>query len=151
MDTLKLTIELIPESVWNNNVRNMMGKNEWAKLRKKVIKDSDHLCGICQNKSSILHCHEIWEYDDKKHIQKLKGLIALCRMCHAIKHIGYAKLQADRGELNWEKLIQHFMNINRCNRKAFEKHYQNEANKWLERSRHKWEIYVSEVNISKAL
>ena len=148
MDNLKLTIELVPESSWNNNIRNLMGKDEWTKLRKIVIENSNHSCWICQNKSSILHCHEIWEYDSQKHIQKLKGLMALCKLCHAIKHIGYSKLQSDRGELNWEKLIQHFMNVNGCNRKTFERHYQNAAKKWLERSRYKWEIYVGEINLS---
>ncbi len=148
MTVLRLDIEPIPTSTWGNNIRNLIGKKEWGKLRKKIIADFRHTCGICCTKSVKLHCHEIWKFDDKKHIQYLTGFIPLCKMCHAVKHLGYAGIQADRGELNWEKLIRHFMNVNKCNKNTFEKHQKLAERKWVERSKYAWEVYIKDINLS---
>ncbi len=147
MNKLKLEIELVPESSWKNNIRNLLGKKAWKKLRIKVTDDFNHSCGICGVRDKILHCHEIWKYDDKKHVQKLEGFIPLCKMCHAIKHIGYAKIQSDRGELNWEKMIRHFAKVNNCDRKIFEKYYQKSAIKWTRRSKYKWKVYIGKFDL----
>ena len=69
-----------------------------------------------------MNCHEIWEYDDKNHIQKLLGFIALCSMCHHVKHIGFAGILAREGKLNYEKVVEHFMTVNNCDRRTFEEH-----------------------------
>ena len=148
---LMLMIELVPESSWSNNLRNILGKDAWRKLRTKILKDAQYTCGICGQRSRFLHCHEKWVYDDENHTQKLEGLIPLCKMCHAVKHIGFAKLQADRGELDWEKMVEHFMKINGCNKKMFEKHHQNAAKIWIERSKYQWEVIVGDIKLSEAL
>jgi predicted HNH restriction endonuclease len=156
---LRLDIELLPESSWNKNVRNMMGRDEWDKLRKKVYKLYKNKCGICGFKSlrlvepmtrrGKLHCHEIWEFDDEKHTQTLTGFIALCELCHAIKHIGFAKIRADRGELSWDKLVGHYCKVNKCSRKDFKKDHKKAIELFKKRSRYDWEVRLSEVSLSK--
>lgn len=136
---LKLKIELVPSTSWYDNLRKKTSKTEWDKIRKQSYADANHKCAIC-GADGRLNCHEIWEYDDKTHIQKLTGFIALCNNCHMIKHIGFAGIQASKGLLDMEKLIEHFMKVNNCNREVFEKHLEEAFAQWRERSKHEWQV-----------
>ena len=131
--SMKLKIDLVPSTAWYSNLRTKIPKEEWDKIRKQSYADANHKCAICGTKAE-LNCHEIWDYDDKKHIQKLKGFIALCDNCHFIKHLGLS------GILNIDRnmLIEHFMRVNRVNRKTFDKHYEEAFRIHRERSEHEW-------------
>jgi len=48
-----------------------------------------------------------WEYDDKNHIVKLVGLIALYPACHEVKHIGLAEVRG-----NLVRATADFMKVN---------------------------------------
>lgn len=136
---LKLHIELVPKTSWYDNLRKMMKEKDWDNLRREVYAKYNQKCGIC-DATGRLNCHEIWEYDDSKHVQKLRGFIALCDMCHHVKHLGLAQILADRGELDLDTVIQHFMNVNNCGRNTFMKHRKKAFEQWRERSRYEWQI-----------
>jgi len=142
--SLKLTIELVPATSWYNNLRDKMRQSQWDKLRKNVYAEYEYKCGICGASEDRLNCHEIWEYDDTKHEQKLKGFIALCNMCHFVKHIGQANILAQQGRLDLEKVIEHFMEVNNCNRDTFEHHRQKAFGQWRERSLQEWLVDLGE-------
>jgi hypothetical protein len=55
---LKLTIELIPESAWGENLRKYLRKEIWEKIRKEVFRKANYKCSIC-GKRGKLHCHEV--------------------------------------------------------------------------------------------
>ena len=95
MKNLKLKIELVPKTSWYSNLRGKMSEKGWDNVRKKTYATFNYKCGICGSNEGQLHCHEIWEYDDKKHKQALKGFIALCVLCHHVKHIGLAGILAE--------------------------------------------------------
>lgn len=105
----KLTIELVPKTCWFSNVRTIVSKELWDFIRKNVYANANNKCEICGgvgNKWPV-ECHEIWEYDDTSHTQKLKGFIALCPRCHQVKHFGYStKLGLA------EDAKQHLINVN---------------------------------------
>lgn len=110
---LKLTIELIPETAANENLRSAR-PGLWNKLRKETYEKYVYRCGICGVEPRVepeikppieselkpgfnwkkrrLECHEAWEYDDVARIQKLSKLVALCTHCHQIKHWGWARV-----------------------------------------------------------
>ena len=134
---LILTIELVPSTAWYNNLRKVLSTAEWDRIRKQVYADYNHRCGICKAEGR-LNCHEIWEYDDKKHIQHLRGFIALCDMCHHVKHIGLAGILDTEGRINFEDVIKHFMKVNNCSRKFFDEHHKISKKQWRERSKFKW-------------
>lgn len=136
---LKLKIELVPSTSWYDNLRKQISKNNWDKIRKQVYSNYNHKCGIC-GINGRLNYHEIWEYDDKKHIQKLIGFIALCDLCHHVKHIGLAGILASEGKLDYEKVVAHFMNVNNCDRKLFEQHHKEAFAQWRERSTHERQV-----------
>ena len=147
---MKLEIDLVPSTAWYSNLRTKIPSQEWDKIRKQSYANANYRCQICGSdgkdqilvtKGSLngtLNCHEIWEYDDKKHIQKLNGFLALCNDCHMIKHIGFGMIQALKGLLDMDKLINHFTKINQVNRKTFDKHHEISFEVWRERSKHKW-------------
>jgi hypothetical protein len=41
---LKLTIELIPESAWGENLRKYLPKEIWEKIRKEVFRKANYKC-----------------------------------------------------------------------------------------------------------
>jgi hypothetical protein len=61
---LKLKIELVPKTSWYNNLRNLLPRSVWDKIRKETFDYYNHKCGICGAEGK-LNCHEIWEFDDK--------------------------------------------------------------------------------------
>ncbi|HEX9897146.1 MAG TPA: HNH endonuclease [Dehalococcoidales bacterium] len=140
---LKLKIELVPETSWYENLRKKMRKKDWDNLRHEVYTKYINRCGIC-DASGRLNCHEIWEYDDQNNIQKLKGFIALCDMCHHVKHFGLAQILANEGKLDLDQVIQYFMNVNNCSISVFNKHRRESFEQWRERSSHKWQIDLGE-------
>jgi cyclopropane fatty-acyl-phospholipid synthase-like methyltransferase len=144
LNKLKLTIEMVPATSWYNNLRSLMPKEAWDKLRHKVYKDFGYRCGICKSKGR-LHCHEIWKFDDKNGIQELKGFIALCTSCHWIKHIGLAGIKADGGELDYDKLVEHFMKVNKCDKSAFTKHREEAVKTFEERSNRSWKLKIGKL------
>ena len=137
--TLRLTIELVPASSWGANLRDVLAPTAWDRLRRQVYAASGHRCAIC-GAGGKLHCHELWDYDDARHIQSLRGLVALCTLCHHVKHIGHARLLADQGKLDYERVVAHFLRVNGCDRATFERHRAAAFAQFDERSRHEWQI-----------
>ena len=120
--TLKLSIELVPSTVWDSSVYKLMSREVWDSIRNDFIKENGRKRQVCGETSGTMNLHEIWNYDDKKHVQKLEGFILLCRMCHHVKHIGLAGILANQGKLDYDKVTEHFCKVNDCTKKEFEKH-----------------------------
>jgi hypothetical protein len=124
-------------------MRKVLSPSQWDKIRKKTYAEYGHRCGIC-GAEGMLNCHEIWEYDDRRHTQKLVGFVALCSLCHHVKHIGLASILAGQGKLDYEEVVEHFMKVNECDRTAFGKHRKEALNQWAERSKHEWHVELGE-------
>lgn len=130
-----LTVELVPSTSWGNNLRSRLAAKDWDKLRKAQYAKAGHHCEVCggQGRRHPVECHEIWSYDDRGHVQKLDGLIALCPDCHKVKHIGFAFVK-NRGQ----EAIRHLMRVNGWDEQrafayvdaAFAKHASRSAHQW---------------------
>ena len=142
-EKLKLIIELVPSSSWNQNLRSLLKPQMWERLKKEVYKKYDYKCSICRA-GGKLHAHEVWDYDNKKYVQKLADIIALCSKCHAVKHIGLAGIHASEGKISYENLIKHFMKVNNCDRDVVEKHQAEAFKKFEVRSHFEWQIDLTE-------
>lgn len=140
---LKLTVELVPKTSWGKNLRNQLPRRMWDKIRKDVIASQGHKCGICGTEGRLI-CHEIWEYDDSNHIQRLKGFIALCDLCNHVKHLGHASILAGQGKLDMKKVEEHYMQVNECDLKTFRKHAVEAMAQYKERSKHEWRLDLGE-------
>lgn len=145
---LKLTIELVPSTVWYSSIYQYYKKSnnlqQWHEIKKELYAKEGTHCWICKKTSKPLQAHEFWEYDDVNRIQKLSAIHHLCGFCHKIKHIGLW-LHAFDGErmlkkerLTKQDIIDHFCDVNRCSEKEFQKHEDEAFILWKERSEHKW-------------
>jgi hypothetical protein len=144
---LKLTIELVPSSSWFNNVRSAVSAKEWDKIRKQVYSEAWHICQICGGvgPNHPVEAHEIWEYDDKKSIQKLTGMIALCQHCHMVKHMGFATVSGKRAVA-----VNQFIDVNNLKRDKAEELIKEAFELWNKRSKKKWTVdlsYLKKYNI----
>lgn len=141
---LKLTIELVPSSVWRSSLYQLLPRNVWHSVKQEIYAKEGRKCYICGTTEGRFSAHEFWEYDDKKHIQRLAAIHHLCNLCHKIKHIGFwchtteGRGKLEKGELNREDLAEHFCHINSCTRKEFLEHEEKAFSIWRERSRHQW-------------
>src|ERR1017187_3032700 len=96
---MKLEVELVPSSCFYTNLRSILSKGNWDRLRKYSYEKANLKCEICgesgldQGSKHALECHEVWAYDDVNLIQSLVRVEALCPRCHEVKHIGLAGLK----------------------------------------------------------
>jgi len=138
----KLGIELIPETTWYKNLRNSVPKDVWDRIRSDCYKTAGHKCEVCISPGK-LNCHEVWEFDIKRNIQRLKKFIALCDLCHNIKHIGLVNVKVSRGELSknyYDTLVAHFMKVNGASKEDFDRHCSEAYCLWELRSKKRWKL-----------
>jgi 5-methylcytosine-specific restriction endonuclease McrA len=135
-----LTIELVPKSAWNDNLRKHLTDTRWDLLRKFIYAAFNNHCGICGGvgRKWPVECHEIWSYDEVKRIQKLEGLIALCPSCHEVKHIGRAQATG-----HYERALKHLMKVNKFTRDEAEKKIFEAREVWRQRSDEPWTLDLS--------
>lgn len=146
---MKLTIELVPRTIWGSNLRKRISRTEWNNIRKQSYKDSNYKCCICKKdckEEEQLQCHELWDYNDKNHIQTLKGFIALCSNCHFIKHIGLATKFSIEGKLNMSKLEKHFCKVNKVDMSFFKDYLKKIDEQYELRSEHEWVTNLGKWN-----
>jgi hypothetical protein len=138
-----LTIELVPESLWNMNVRAVVSKDEWDIIRKEVYKKAGYRCEICGGVGDKwpVECHERWEYDDKKRVQKLVGFIALCPNCHMVKHIGYANVRGLK-----DRALFHLARVNKIGMREANRMVDDAFREWHGRNLWKWTADMSHLD-----
>ena len=112
----KLNFELVPDSCWYSNLRSILSKAQWDVVRKEAYSRAGGKCMICGAPSARLEAHEQWEYDEENNIKKLKDVVAVCKSCHEVIHIGRTSLMG--GE---ECACDHFMKVNGCNYAEYRK------------------------------
>ncbi len=140
---VKLEFDLVPGSSWGNNLRNMLGRTEWDKLRAQMLAERGNKCAVCGS-SERLQCHEVWAFDDKKRVQSLRGFQASCSLCHLASHFGLAETLAQQGHVNLENVIAHFLKVNRISKEQFETEKTKAFALWRKRSEREWKIDFGE-------
>lgn len=105
----KLNFELVPDGCWYSNLRSILSKKQWDFLKAEAKEKANGACMICGKKTDKLDAHERWSYDEKNAVQKLEDIIAVCKDCHSVIHIGYTQLKG-----NEERAEKHFMKVNGC-------------------------------------
>jgi hypothetical protein len=135
---LKLTVELVPKTAWSQSLAKLLPRSVWNTIRDGIIQENGKRCQICGEEEGTMNLHEIWNYNDVKHVQKLEGFILLCSMYHHVKHIGIAGILASQGKLDYGKVVKHFCKINGCSEKEFKKHLDESFEIWRKRSEHDW-------------
>ena len=138
----KLTIEMIPKATWGENLRSLR-TDRWDALRRATYINARYKCEICggKGKEHPVECHEVWKLDKKKKVQRLVGLIALCPMCHMVKHAGRATALG-----NFESVIHHLRHVNSWTRRRAITYYYSAVGKSVGDSEHEWTVDISYVD-----
>lgn len=148
MNDFKLSIDLVPSTVWFQSLYRYyqdQGKAElWKKIKNGIFSKEGRKCWICNDSSGRLDAHEFWNYDDGEYTQSLVAIHHLCDLCHKIKHIGFwchtpkGKNILEKSGLSREDLVQHFCIVNNCSNEDFNKHEKQAFKIHSERSKHQW-------------
>jgi hypothetical protein len=147
---LLLTTELVPRPCFYANLRGRMRPADWTRLARSVVELQDYRCAVCQEPGQGrgpqrgLQCHEHWVYDDARGVQRLGCFLALCVWCHRVKPLGHAGLLAGAGKLDYARVVQQFLRVNRCTLAAFEAVSRASAEEWQERSEREWTTDLDE-------
>jgi len=121
----KLSVEMVPKSAWGRNLRALLVPADWDTLRRRQYALAGGVCEICgesgkdQGYREALHCHEVWEYDEKTGVQKLVRLIALCPTCHDVKYFGNA---LGKGPRFVQKAFEQLLRVNGWTKEQGEAH-----------------------------
>jgi hypothetical protein len=134
---LRLEIELVPKPLWGRSLAKILPKKEWLALKTQRLQEKGGRCEIC-NHTDGLQLHEIWEYDDGRHIQRLVAFRLLCDKCHSIKHFGRTQTLAAEGKIDLKPIIVHFCKVNNCTFQDLREHWKSVYETWRERSKHQW-------------
>lgn len=140
--TTKLTIELVPASCWYSNVRSNVSKHQWDTLRHKVYLLAGNKCEVCAGtgKRWPVECHEVWHYDDDNHVQSLVRMIALCPLCHKVKHIGRASITGE-----YDISVAHLAKVNGWSNAQAREYVNEQFLLWNERSQYDWALDISKL------
>lgn len=105
----RLNFELVPDSCWYSNLRSILTGEQWDRVRRAAYARAGGRCSICGSPSPRLEAHEHWAYDEETQTQKLTDVVALCRRCHEVVHIGRTQLMGREKEAS-----EWFMRVNDC-------------------------------------
>lgn len=142
-----LTVELVPRTAWFKNVRSHVSKEAWERLKKLTSERAGHRCEVCGGRGPLwpVECHEVFSYDDARHVQKLVRLVALCPGCHEVKHIGLAGARGRRREA-----LAHLARVNNWSHADAELYLEVCFETWHRRSCHEWTLdltYLEELGV----
>lgn len=122
----KLAMAYVPHRIRSINLHRKLSPSRWRKLSKDCYTKAGGACEICGTTYPRLDCHEDWEYDDFRMVQRLKRLMSICFLCHRVIHYNVSYLWSDEAHL---KVIDHFKEVNQCDGAAMSRHQ--EAAEWI--------------------
>lgn len=139
--TLLLLPKALPTSSHYQNLRHVLSKADWQKLRLITLKEAKYQCELCQQKKARLDVHELWQFDFKLQVQFLDRLVALCHNCHALQHALLLKLHADQKKRNAQVVVNHYNKL--VNKKLTEVQFFALANQVAKVLEKPWTIIVN--------
>ena len=140
MVPLRLTIEPIPYASRLATLAKLLPSERWDTLRRAVNRRARYRCQICGHEGRM-YCHEIWQFNEERGHQFLRGFKALCELCHGVKHLTFVhddNLQA--------KLLDHFITVNRVTKEEAEEYLMAAYGKQRRLNQSEWVINYGEHN-----
>jgi hypothetical protein len=89
----------------------------------------------------MLHCHEVWQYNEQTSCQWLRGFAALCKDCHGVKHILF-----NRDSARHRELMNHFITVNRISPQEAEAYLEATRQHQQRFNQQKWNINYGDYN-----
>ena len=112
-------IQMVPPQLWGMNMRALMRRTEWRKLREALLDRQGVVCATCgkiETAPSRVYAHEEWEYDETTEpaTTRIAGVSLVCWHCHACEHWGFTSLMTAQSVLPRavDDTIAHFCRLN---------------------------------------
>jgi hypothetical protein len=140
MTYLRLSIEPIPEGSRLASLANLLPPWQWDRIRRSVYQRAGYRCQIC-GREGMLHCHEVWQYNEQTSCQWLRGFAALCQDCHDVKHILFS-----RDIARHTKLMRHFIAVNRISPEEAEAYLREAHQQQQKFDQKRWTINYGDYN-----
>ena len=139
----RLTVELVPQTCWYSNVRSELSSDDWDLVRRAVYRQAGNRCEVCGGRGPRhpVECHEVWVYDDQRHVQRLERMIALCPACHECKHMGHANVTG-----HGARARRHLAQVNGWSASQVERYVELAFAVWQRRSQHEWQLDISALD-----
>lgn len=132
---------MVPQALWGRNLRALLAKEDWDRIRKDAYDRSGSRCRVCGGRGPKwpVEADEGWQYDDSTRIQTLKGVISLCPDCHAVRHWGKTMSSGRKSEaLEW------MCEVNGWTHAEAQKCADDAMEQWHDRSRYQdWQCDIS--------
>jgi len=142
--SLKIAVDLVPESAWYKNVRSACSEDEWKEVRTAVYKADKYHCRICGNQGKVwpVEAHEVWIYIDGENgqpgIQCLTEIVSVCPECHGAIHIGLAEIKG-----LGDHAVTRIARLNGWTAGQAEAYVNNQFEAWAEASKLEWVTDIS--------
>lgn len=135
--SIRLYVDLIPETTFFKNLRSLLSGNEWDVLRKTAYRLAGNRCGVCSGigPQHPVEAHERWKYDDATGTQKLVGISSLCPACHESTHLGLATIRGREAEAT-----AHIQAVNGWTHEQTRTHITAAFAEWEKRSSRSWTL-----------
>jgi len=141
----ELTIEMLPKVVHGKNVRSMMGRTKWDRIRNYIYKKHGMACVCCGGRGSSIQrgkkwveAHEQWSFDESTRTMTLTDILCLCPDCHLTQHTGFARKKG------WfEQVMKHYIKVKGCTPSQATKDYFNAQSQAQHRDSIDWKIDIS--------
>jgi len=143
----ELKIELVPSSLWGDSLyqqcKDAGNLSKWRKFKKELVEKEGKKCWICGEAEGRLIAHNFCEYNDKVHLQTLKEIHHICKMCEKVRMIG-KWLNAPNnysyfGNMGIRRdITNHFCKVNNCESEDFNEYEEAVMEIWTLRNEHPW-------------
>lgn len=81
---------LVPSPLWGKNLRAILSKDDWDRVRRHAYEEAGRRCRVCGGCGPQwpVEADEGFAYDDDALTHTLMGVIGLCPTCHEVRHWG---------------------------------------------------------------
>ena len=126
----------MPKALWGRSLAALARKQskfgpKWQGIRQKEFSRTNGRCESCGGQARSLH--EIWDYDDARHVQRLVGFEPVCELCSLTQHMGRAH-EIGRGA----EAEQQIARVNGISLEQVGTMLQTAAIVWMARNEHSW-------------
>jgi hypothetical protein len=141
-------VQLIPAPLWAMNMRELLTRNEWRKLRLALIERFGLVCATCGKAEELprkLSAHEQWQYNERTMpaTARIVGVSLVCWHCHACEHWGCTNSLVAQGVLGQQAIdstIEHFCRVNAATPEDFRRHQIEAYAVWMQQNARTWLI-----------
>ena len=139
MSGYKLSISMVPQALWGENLRKHLTHGSWNKLRVSQFEREPN-CEFCGSSptGAARHAHEEWDYATTPSTAYLVKLRTICQMCHFVEHPGFVSVMVAQGKFKPARLDdikRHFCIVNSCKEADYRKHVEEARSKYEELAR----------------